>query len=124
MMSVNTNTNTTRVGDYFTFNVNVPVAYFPILKDKENGLLNVNISENAISIYPVKQEPDTDHERFMEALHKLQKEMEGEAEKVGIYSEEDVIRICKEIRREGYTEEELEITRREFIGDRHYEDND
>jgi uncharacterized pyridoxal phosphate-containing UPF0001 family protein len=30
----------------------------------------------------------------------IQKEMEGEAEKAGFYSEEDVVRFCREIRKE------------------------
>jgi hypothetical protein len=49
--------------------------------------------------------------------------MEGEAEKAGIYSEEDVIRICKEIRSEGVNEEELEKIHKEY-GYKHYENND
>ncbi|MDR1565298.1 MAG: AbrB/MazE/SpoVT family DNA-binding domain-containing protein [Oscillospiraceae bacterium] len=34
------------------------------------------------------------------AMEKLQEEMAGEAEKAGIYSEEDVIELCREVRRE------------------------
>ena len=32
------------------------------------------------------------------ALERLQKEMEGEAEKVGLTNEEDIINLCREIR--------------------------
>ena len=38
------------------------------------------------------------------ALEKLQKAMEGVAEKAGIRSEEDVVALCKEVRQELYEE--------------------
>jgi len=41
------------------------------------------------------------------AMEKLQKEMECEWEKAGIHSEEDVIALCREIRREVATERRL-----------------
>ena len=34
------------------------------------------------------------------ALKMIQKEMEGEAEKVGLTSEEDILALCKEVRKE------------------------
>jgi hypothetical protein len=107
-------------GDYFT--VNFPISFLPSRIDKENAVLNVTENDGVISMRPAELTPDEKHEIFMAALHKLQKEMEGEAEKAGIYSEEDVIRICKEIRREGVTEEELEKIHMEY-GYKRYEDN-
>ena len=38
------------------------------------------------------------------ALEKLQDAMKGEAEKAGLQSEEDVVALCKETRRELYEE--------------------
>ena len=37
---------------------------------------------------------------FFSALQELQVAMEGEAEKAGLYTEEDIINLVKEIRRE------------------------
>ena len=34
------------------------------------------------------------------AFDEIQKAMEGEAEKVGLYTEEDVVKLCKEVRQE------------------------
>ena len=36
----------------------------------------------------------------MVALKQLQKDMEGEAEKAGLFSEDDVIAFCREVRKE------------------------
>jgi hypothetical protein len=53
---------------------------------------------------PVLQMTDDERKeagkQFMQALEKLQKAMEGEAERVGWKSEEDVVEYCKMIRRE------------------------
>ena len=38
------------------------------------------------------------------ALEKLQSAMEGEAEKAGIKSEDDVVKLCKDVRKELYEE--------------------
>jgi AbrB family looped-hinge helix DNA binding protein len=38
--------------------------------------------------------------RSIYALEKLQKEMEGEAERVGLTTEEDIIELCREVRYE------------------------
>ena len=38
------------------------------------------------------------------ALEKLQSAMEGEAERAGIGNEEDVVELCKNVRRELYNE--------------------
>lgn len=37
---------------------------------------------------------------FVNGLEKLQEAMKGEAEKVGLYTEEDVVNLIKEMRRE------------------------
>ena len=34
------------------------------------------------------------------AMRELQEAMRGEAEKAGIYTEEDVVKLCKEVRKE------------------------
>jgi len=34
------------------------------------------------------------------ALKQLQKDMEGEAEKAGLFTEDDVVRLCREVRNE------------------------
>jgi len=34
------------------------------------------------------------------AFDEIQKTMEGEAEKAGLYTEEDVVKLCKEVRQE------------------------
>ena len=34
------------------------------------------------------------------AFDEIQKAMEGEAEKAGLYTEEDVVQLCKEVRQE------------------------
>jgi hypothetical protein len=90
--------------------------------DKENAVLNVTENDGVISMRPLELTPEEKYEINMRALRKIQKEMEGEAEKAGIYSEEDVIRICKEIRCEGVTEAELEKIHKEY-GYKRYENN-
>ena len=39
-------------------------------------------------------------DRFIKSLEKLQKSLEGEAQRVGLDTEEKIIAYCKEIRRE------------------------
>jgi hypothetical protein len=107
-------------GDYFT--VNFPASFLPYRMGKENGVLNVTVADNVINMRPVELSPQEKYEINMRALKEIQQAMEGEAEKAGIYSEEDVIRICKEIRDEGVTEAELEEILKEF-GYKHYENN-
>ena len=41
-----------------------------------------------------------DRKKFLEALAKFQKEMKGEAERVGLDTEEKIVAYCKEIRSE------------------------
>jgi hypothetical protein len=115
------NLNSTINGDYFT--VNFPISFLPSYINKKNVVLNVTENDGVISMRPTELTPEEKYEINMRALMKIQKEMEGEAEKAGIYSEEDVIRICKEIRREGSTEAELEKIRKEY-GYKRYENND
>lgn len=47
-----------------------------------------------------KSEPSAEAKRFIASLEKLQKSLEGEAEKAGLDTEEKIIAYCKEIRRE------------------------
>ena len=39
------------------------------------------------------------------ALEEIQKAFEGEAEKAGLFTEDDVLALCKEVRRELYEEQ-------------------
>lgn len=59
----------------------------------------LNISDgNKILFYENEQGQVIIENANVSAFHNIKKLMEGEAEKVGIYSDEDVLKIVKEIR--------------------------
>ena len=59
--------------------------------------LNIN-DGNKILFYENEQGQIIIENANVNAFHSIRKAMEGEAEKAGIYSDEDVLRIVKEIR--------------------------
>ncbi|MBR0167282.1 MAG: hypothetical protein IJQ08_01280 [Synergistaceae bacterium] len=57
------------------------------------------VERNADNIGIITRTPE-----FITALRELQKAMEGEAERAGLYTEDDVVALVKEIRAELATE--------------------
>jgi hypothetical protein len=94
------NLSYTRNGNSIT--VNMPVSYFPTIGSRANGFINISRINDSVSIIPVEMTPDEIYENNLRALHEVQKAMEDVADE---FTEEDIIRICKEIRSEGHYED-------------------